>query len=88
MEPEKIVYDLKITEWNRYGMILLANFTEPTLVSVGVKLDKCFVNIIDESLFVSEATGIMLDKNYKTLTRDWPKQYAIDYDLERTKRDA
>lgn len=86
--PERIVYDLRISEWRSDGMVLHANFSEPEVVSIGLNLDLCYVKILNEYLFISESSGIMLEHDYQTLVEEWPKQYPFDPELEKVKNMA
>lgn len=73
IERRRINFDLMITEWNPWGMILWMNFTEPPAVSVDWIFDKIFIQPHNYWLFVSASTGVHIDKNYKILEELVPR---------------
>ena len=81
VDAKKIQFDIVIKNWTADGMVLWLNFTEPELVSVGSVFDQAYVKVINENLFVSKDTGIILQKDYEMLSDEFPEQIPANIDI-------
>ena len=64
---EKVEYSVLLSNWTANEVTLKFNFTNPNLVSKGLKQDKVFVKTKDPELFRSAESGEAIDETSKEM---------------------
>lgn len=76
-EVENIEYFLEIKNWTQEFMDVHINFTDPLLISKGLKLDEIICKILNKDLFQAKFSSMVLmsDRIYiqKSLPRQLPR---------------
>jgi hypothetical protein len=65
-------YDVKITDFDPYQLVLDFNFANPYSISTGVKPDTIQISIVDTSWFLSRDTLLQIPPS-RVLTKTIPR---------------
>ena len=60
VEPEMVEFYLQLEEWTEYGMLVFINFTNPLIISKGLRPDQVIVKVLEKSLFFSYDGSVQL----------------------------
>lgn len=83
LSRERIVYDMNIKSWDREGMVLFLNFTDPPAVSYGDFFDQIEIEVLDPKLFISDRTGKTLHEDDTILQDQIPRQVnPLNFDID------
>lgn len=77
-----ILYTLDLIRWDKRGMEILINFTDPLMISNGENRDSVEFVIKNPMQFVSELTGLPLSQEKVQITKTIPKQLPKGVDAE------
>ena len=78
----EISYYIEITEWTDKKMELAINFTNPLVVSKGIKKDLMMLTIKNPLLFISAKTMIPIPASNRQVVIEIPKQFPKGVDAE------
>ena len=80
--PENIEYFLELTNWTEEAMELLVNFTNPLIISKGIRPDQVFCKIKHTNMFLAKNSNekLMSDRVYiqKMIPTQLPKGVSED----------
>ena len=73
-------YTVELKSWSKYEMKVFLNFSDPLIVSAGLKPDMLVIDVVNPYLFTSQSSGEWLQEDKKVIDSKITKQYERNYD--------